>query len=69
VLAPYETAHEVELVRRVGTDATYVFALNHSTEAVELQLSGTDLVTGAECTDTLSLAGGAVAVVEQRRGG
>lgn len=68
VLAPYAVPADVEVVRRRGDDATFVFALNHGTEPAVLPIAGTDLVSGAVNEAELRLPGGAVAVVQRAKG-
>ncbi|MBG0818865.1 beta-galactosidase [Planomonospora sp. ID82291] len=43
-----EAAPGLELVRRSGPEADYLFALNHSAEPAWLRAGGTDLLTGTE---------------------
>jgi beta-galactosidase len=49
----------VEVVRRGG----YLFALNHTADAVAIPATGTDLLTGVPVAGELALAPGAVAVL------
>ncbi|MCT9820622.1 beta-galactosidase [Microbacterium sp. W1N] len=53
----------LEVVVRRGADADFTVAINHTSETVSLQISGTDLLTQAVAEGTLEVAGGDVAVV------
>lgn len=53
----------VEVVRRRGAAADFVFVLNHSDSAVVLDGRGLDLISGAE--DRITVAGGGVAVIRE----
>lgn len=55
----------VEVVRRHGSDATYLFVLNHTGEIARIPASGTDLVSGQECAGTVDVPAGSVAVVRE----
>jgi beta-galactosidase len=55
----------VDLVRRRGADATYVFALNHTDTEQQVPISGHDLVTDTPVVGALAVAAGAVAVVRE----
>lgn len=56
----------VEMVRRKGEGTSYLFVINHSNSAVELSVSGTDLLTGR--TGPVSVAAGGVGVVREEDG-
>lgn len=56
---------DVEMVRRRNTDASYLFVINHSPDAVNLAASGVDLITGR--SGAVSVAPGGVAVVKEGR--
>jgi beta-galactosidase len=61
-----ESFGEVEAVRRVSTDAEYVFLLNHDRHApAKVGISGVDLLTGLEVVDELELGPAGVAVVRR----
>ncbi|MGV9193522.1 beta-galactosidase [Microbacterium sp. MC2] len=62
-IAPADLPPGVEAVRRRGTDADYLVAINHGTETVSLSVSGTDLFTQTAAEGMLELAGGDVAVI------
>ena len=55
----------VEVARRVGADASWLFVLNHGDEVADVPTSGIDLVTGRELTDGFQVPAGGVAVVRQ----
>jgi beta-galactosidase len=55
----------VEVVRRGREGTTYAFVLNHLAEAVEVSVTGTDLITGATCPGRLRVAPGGVACVRE----
>jgi len=60
----------VEVVRRSAVtdpDRSWLFVLNHTGEEAQVAVTGTDLVSGAECRGSLLLAPGAVAVVREER--
>jgi beta-galactosidase len=57
---------DVEVVRRGRASAMkYVFVLNRGDTAATIELSGTDLLTGASCNGKVTVAPGAVAVVRE----
>ena len=58
---------DVEVVRRVGDDASWLFVINHGTDEVAVPVDGTDLVTGRVLDSDLVVAGGDVAIVRQVR--
>src|SRR5699024_428796 len=56
----------VEAVRRTSEDGTgYLYLLNHTEEEVQVSASGTHLVTGTDASGAVTLAAGAVAVVQE----
>jgi beta-galactosidase len=55
----------LELVRRVGVDASWLFAINHTDRDLRLDVDGLDLVTGARHTAGATVAAGAVAVIRE----
>ena len=62
------TLHEhpgVEIVRRHGESATYLFVINHTDAAAEVAAQGVDLVSGADCPGTVKVGAGEVAVVRE----
>jgi beta-galactosidase len=54
-----------EVVRRRGDGRSYLFVINHGTEAIDHPVSGTDLITGEEVDGVLTVQGGGVAVVRE----
>ena len=58
----------VEVVRRVGDVASYLFVLNHTSAAVEVAANGTDLVSGEPCSGTVRVPPGGVAVIREAGG-
>lgn len=58
----------VEVVRRVGDAASWLFVLNHGDEAAEVVAEGRDLVSGREVTVGWQVPAGGVAVIRQPRG-
>jgi len=69
VTAPYDVPAGVELVRRAGDEATYVFVLNHSPEPVTVPVPGVDLLGDGVSEPEVRLSGGGVAVIRQDRSG
>ena len=55
----------VEVVRRHGSGATYLFVLNHTGETARIPATGTDLVSGQACAGTVAVPAGSVAVVRE----
>ncbi|WP_439936908.1 beta-galactosidase [Nocardia sp. N13] len=55
----------VEVTRRVGDDASWLFVINHGDEQAEVPVHGVDLVTGREVAGDLRVPGGGVAVVRE----
>ncbi|TCJ18062.1 beta-galactosidase [Rubrobacter taiwanensis] len=66
VRPPLEAPAGVEVVRRTAGERSFLFALNHSEEPVELRLEdpARDLLTG-ERRDTLQLAPRGIAILEE----
>jgi beta-galactosidase len=58
----------VEVVRREGERASYLFVLNHTGREATVPAVGTDLVSGQECAQAVRVPPGAVAVVREQRG-
>ena len=55
----------LEVTRRTGAEGSYLFLINHGSETAHVRAKGHDLVTDRQLTGTLSLQGGAVAVVRE----
>ncbi len=57
--------HDLEVVERVGEHGRYLFAVNHGPAAADLPLSGpgTELLTGADVRDVLTVPAGETRIV------
>ncbi|MFB7949940.1 beta-galactosidase trimerization domain-containing protein, partial [Kitasatospora phosalacinea] len=57
--------HDVEVVERVGEHGRYLFAINHGTADADLPAPGpgTELLTGTEVSDTLTVPAGRTRVL------
>ncbi|MBI9113864.1 beta-galactosidase [Sanguibacter suaedae] len=55
----------VEVVRRHGGDASFLFVVNHTDSAVTVPVTGTDLVADVHVTEALTVGPGKVAVVQE----
>jgi beta-galactosidase len=55
----------VEVTRRVGPDASWLFVINHGDAPAAVDVHGTDLVTGRDVAGDLAVPGGGVAVVRE----
>lgn len=66
-ITPAPAAEGVELVRRQGEDAEFVFAINHSDADADLAVAGVNLFTGRPTDSTLTLPAGGVALVRTDR--
>jgi beta-galactosidase len=53
----------VEVLRRVGSEAGYLFVINHTAERAEVEARGVDMLTGGSVEGTVRVAAGGVAVV------
>ncbi|SHM57867.1 beta-galactosidase [Cryptosporangium aurantiacum] len=53
----------LDVVERVGGDARYLFAINHSDAAIAVPVRGKDLLTGREWAETDTVGAGAVVVI------
>jgi beta-galactosidase len=58
----------VEVSRRVGDDASWLFVLNHGTAPAPVPTSGVDLVSGVDVSDGFEVPAGGVAVIRQTLG-
>ncbi|HSK97868.1 MAG TPA: beta-galactosidase [Euzebyales bacterium] len=56
----------VEVVRRVGDAATYLFVINHTDTDAEVRSAGMELLRGAAVDDALVVPAGEVAVIRER---
>ena len=61
-------AEDVEVTRRVGEDASWLFVINHGTEDAAVPVTGIELVSGRSVANDLVVPAGAVAVVREDRG-
>ena len=71
-VVPAVHSEDLEVLTRRGEAHDFVIAVNHGADDAELEITGTDLLTGAAIDGTLELAGGGVAVVRtqsRQRGG
>ncbi|SEI14213.1 MULTISPECIES: beta-galactosidase [unclassified Leifsonia] len=64
VVAPAGAGEDVEVVRRTGPDASYLFVINHGATGLELPVSGHELVTGTPGT-VLTVPAGSVRIVRE----
>ncbi|MGN8247199.1 beta-galactosidase [Cellulomonas soli] len=62
-LTAAEHTPQLEVVRRHGTTADYLVAVNHADEPAELAAQGVELLTGAPVDGTLKVPAGGTAVV------
>lgn len=58
---------DVEVTRRVGDDASWLFVLNHGDGDAPVAVDGTDLVSGRDVSGDLVVPAGGVAVVREAR--
>lgn len=56
----------VELVRRTGHGRSYLFIVNHSTEPVNADVSGRELITGEDVVGSILVPPGGVRVVREQ---
>ncbi|WP_210649022.1 beta-galactosidase [Nocardioides sp. SYSU D00065] len=59
----------VEVTRRVGEGASWLFVVNHDSEPAEVAVHGVELVSGQEVAGDLVVAAGGVAVVREAAAG
>ncbi len=55
----------MEVTRRVGADASWLFVINHGSEDAPVPVTGTELVSGRTVADDLVVPAGGVAVVRE----
>lgn len=55
----------VELVRRRGAEASYLFIVNHGSTPASVEARGTELITGMPVTGVAAVPGGAVRIVRE----
>ncbi|MCK6079952.1 beta-galactosidase [Microbacterium sp. EYE_5] len=58
-------AGDLEVVRRRGADASYLFVINHGETDVHVAASGTDLVTGTPVAGRATVPAGAVRIIRE----
>lgn len=61
-------APDVEVTRRVGDDASWLFVINHGDADAPVPVHGQELVTGRAVQGDLVVPGGGVAVVREAGG-
>ncbi|MEO6712381.1 MAG: beta-galactosidase [Mycobacteriales bacterium] len=57
---------DLEVVRRAGADASYLFLINHGSESASVNASGIDLLTGRAHDSSVPVAAGDVVVLRER---
>ncbi len=62
-----ETPKGVEAVRRVSSEASYLFLLNHTDQPAEVEVDGLELLSGERVEGTFKVAPGGVGVVREQR--
>ena len=62
-----ETEPGLEVVRRVGESGSFLFAINHTDGARTARASGRDLVSGELHAGSVTVAAGAVVILEENR--
>lgn len=65
-LAPRDVPDGIEVVRRAGSSASYLIAINHTERDAELAGAGKELLTGTPCHGTLVVPAGDVRVLRQQ---
>lgn len=55
----------VEVTRRVSETGSWLFVLNHGASPATVAVSGTDLISGAAASGSLTVDGGGLAVVRE----
>ncbi|WP_425265058.1 Beta-galactosidase C-terminal domain [Streptomyces regalis] len=55
----------VEAVRRSGTDADYLFLIDHSGNGAQVPAEGVELLTGETVSGSVTVPAGGVAVVRE----
>ena len=58
----------VEVVRRDGDQASYVFVINHTDAPASIPADGTDLVSGRRAQRSVDVPAGGVAVIREETG-
>lgn len=57
--------HDVEIVRRSGPDASFLFIINHGDTSVRAEVSGRELITGLAARGHIDVPGGAVRIIRE----
>jgi beta-galactosidase len=65
VAPEHESPPGVEAVRRRGTEADYLFLIDHTGKGAEAPANGVELLTGTPITGTVTIPPGGVAVVRE----
>jgi beta-galactosidase len=65
VIPVVETVPGVEVTRRHGPEATYLFIINHTDQAASIPADGVDLLTNEPTSGKITVAAGDVAVVRE----
>ncbi|PWC07662.1 beta-galactosidase [Mycetocola zhujimingii] len=60
-----ESDGSVEVIRRVGSDQSYLFAINHGSADVDIAAHGTDLITGQRAESVITVPSGSVRVIRE----
>ncbi|WP_425585190.1 Beta-galactosidase C-terminal domain [Streptomyces vastus] len=67
VTPEHESPTGIEAVRRRGTEADYLFLIDHSGKGAKVPAEGVGLLTGTPVTDTVTVPPGGVAVIRGPR--
>ncbi|WP_406498176.1 beta-galactosidase trimerization domain-containing protein [Streptomyces sp. NBC_01604] len=67
VTPEHEAPAGIEAVRRRGTEADYLFLIDHAGKGAEAPADGVELLTGTPTTGTVTVPPGGVAVVREPR--
>jgi len=62
---PGRRVGRVEVVRRSGGEASWLFVVNHGEQDVELAATGTEQLSGARCDTALRVPAGGVRILRQ----
>ncbi|MEH0416336.1 beta-galactosidase [Streptomyces sp. B21-083] len=68
VVAEHEAPAGIEVVRRRGTEADFLFLVDHAGKGAEVAAEGVELLTGVQVTGTVTVPAGGVAVVREPHG-
>lgn len=69
VVPRYPVVSDVEALRRVSAETSWLFVINHGDAPATVPAFGVDLLTGDRVGGELSLAAGAVAVIREADAG